>query len=559
MDMDLAFLIVCVIVLLIFNPKELIIVLCIIGFLIIAFFLLSIWLDKRKKKNISSNELKQNTIENTDQPIQDCKYSVEANEEYKNALKNELSRINATLDSENYKITITTNSNVDLDKLLSYTDTIDFKRFGIEYGSRLVDFVILNESTKELLYIKFDEVFSTKHEFRFSCYIAFSDASKQSKVFRGKTLKDCIESSKPFISCYLNNILLKREYNLWDNILIHSLEKSKRPTSKNPNIEEWAKEILSKSNYYNLFRKEIYTAFENGILIVDYLLPSIDGFYEIKEYKYIAKTNTCITVKYPYSFISNTYERVIYSICLRTLYELFYANINSDLQSIVFNGHVRVMNKAVGHIEDKYIVSIHVSKLKFSQINVANVDPKICFKTLKGVSGAKLIDISAVVPVIQIDKNDKRIVEGNHINVDQGTNLASMDWMDFEHFVRELFELEFSQSGGEVRVTQASRDGGVDAIIFDPDPIRGGKIIIQAKRYTNTVGVSAVRDLYGTVIHEGANCGILITTSDYGSDSYEYAKDKPLKLLNGQHLLGLLQKHGKQARINIQEAKLNSK
>ena len=30
-----------------------------------------------------------------------------------------------------------------------------------------------------------------------------------------------------------------------------------------------------------------------------------------------------------------------------------------------------------------------------------------------------------------------------------------------------------------------------------PDPITGGKIVIQAKRYTRTVGVNAVRDLFG--------------------------------------------------------------
>ena len=78
--------------------------------------------------------------------------------------------------------------------------------------------------------------------------------------------------------------------------------------------------------------------------------------------------------------------------------------------------------------------------------------------------------------------------------------------------VREIFELEFAQNGSEVRVTQASRDRGVDAVVFDPDPLRGGKIVIQAKRYTNTVPVSAIRDLYGTVINEGANSGIIITT-----------------------------------------------
>lgn len=50
-----------------------------------------------------------------------------------------------------------------------------------------------------------------------------------------------------------------------------------------------------------------------------------------------------------------------------------------------------------------------------------------------------------------------------------------MDWEDFEHLIRELFEKEFSQSGGEVKVTRTSRDHGVDAVAFDPDPLRGGK------------------------------------------------------------------------------------
>lgn len=91
--------------------------------------------------------------------------------------------------------------------------------------------------------------------------------------------------------------------------------------------------------------------------------------------------------------------------------------------------------------------------------------------------------------------------------------------------------------------------------MFDPDPIAGGKIIIQAKRYTNVVGASAVRELHGTVEAEGANKGILVTTSDYGPDAYEWAKGKPLTLLNGGNLLHLLAKHGHKAKIDLQEAK----
>ena len=60
--------------------------------------------------------------------------------------------------------------------------------------------------------------------------------------------------------------------------------------------------------------------------------------------------------------------------------------------------------------------------------------------------------------------------------------------------------------------------------MFDPDPLRGGKYVLQAKRYTRPVDVAAVRDLYGTVVNEGANRDILVTTSSYGPDAYAFAK-----------------------------------
>lgn len=73
--------------------------------------------------------------------------------------------------------------------------------------------------------------------------------------------------------------------------------------------------------------------------------------------------------------------------------------------------------------------------------------------------------------------------------------------------------------------------------------------------YTNVVGVSAVRDLYGTVMNEGATKGILVTTSNYGNDAYEFAKGKPLTLMNGANLLFLLEKHGHKAKIDLKEAR----
>ncbi|MBV9038797.1 MAG: restriction endonuclease, partial [Acidobacteriaceae bacterium] len=66
---------------------------------------------------------------------------------------------------------------------------------------------------------------------------------------------------------------------------------------------------------------------------------------------------------------------------------------------------------------------------------------------------------------------------------------------------------------------------------------------------------SAVRDLHGTIQHEGAMKGILVTTSNFGPDSIRWAMGKPITLINGANLLHLLQKHGYQAHVDIHEAK----
>lgn len=78
--------------------------------------------------------------------------------------------------------------------------------------------------------------------------------------------------------------------------------------------------------------------------------------------------------------------------------------------------------------------------------------------------------------------------------------------------------------------------------------------MIQAKRYKHTVGVSAVRDLYGTLQNEGASKGILVTTSGYGKAAFDFAAGKPIELLSGSNLLYLLEEHsGIRARIQAPE------
>jgi len=338
-----------------------------------------------------------------------------------------------------------------------------------------------------------------------------------------------------------------------DNLKLRYQAKERRA------IEEYCELVLYNSQYPDYFPQNWQLEYreENKILVVEYDLPSPNQLPKVVSYKYIKSKDEISEKSITQAARKKLFESVIYQICIRTIHELFEADVVNALNAIVFNGLVTDNNLATGVEETKIIMSVMANKDQFLDFDLSRVDPKATFKHMKGVAAASLVDLTPIPPVIQLDKTDKRFISGRNVvgKLDDTVNLAAMHWEDFEHLVRELFEKEFASNGGEVKVTQASADGGVDAIAFDPDPIRGGKIVIQAKRYTNVVGVAAVRDLYGTVMNEGATKGVLVTTSDYGKDSYEFAKDKPLALLNGSNLLSLLEKHGHRAHINIAEAK----
>jgi restriction system protein len=327
-------------------------------------------------------------------------------------------------------------------------------------------------------------------------------------------------------------------------------------------IAEYCDMVLAGSEYPDCLPREFDLDFNHGtgILVVNYRLPAPSDVPTLSDVKYIRSSDSFSEKHLSEANAAKLYDDLIYQVALRTANELLEADQTAVLTSVVFNGFVTAVDKGTGNEVTACIISVQASREALRAINLAKVDPKACFRQLKGVGSSKLHSITPVAPIINVRRDDKRFIPSYGVaeTLNEGVNLAAMDWEDFEHLIREIFEKEFTASGGEVRVTQASRDGGVDAVAFDPDPIRGGKIVIQAKRYSHTVGVSAVRDLYGTLMNEGATKGVLVTTSDYGPDAYEFANGKPITLLNGANLLHLLGKHGTKAHINLVEARLAS-
>lgn len=115
-------------------------------------------------------------------------------------------------------------------------------------------------------------------------------------------------------------------------------------------------------------------------------------------------------------------------------------------------------------------------------------------------------------------------------------DFTTMDGYQFEDYISSLFR----RLGFEVEATSYSNDGGVDLVATYKQPVFSGKYIIQCKNWTGPVGQPEVRDLYGVVMDQRANKGILITPSDYTQQAYDFANGKNIELINGPILRALL-------------------
>jgi restriction system protein len=113
-------------------------------------------------------------------------------------------------------------------------------------------------------------------------------------------------------------------------------------------------------------------------------------------------------------------------------------------------------------------------------------------------------------------------------------DLVNMTGLQFERLVAQLL----TKIGLSVTSTKESGDGGIDLVAVSDQPFFEGKYIIQCKRWTGSVGEPIVRDLYGVVMSERANKGILVTTGSFTGQAEKFASHKPLELIEGGKLLG---------------------
>lgn len=130
-----------------------------------------------------------------------------------------------------------------------------------------------------------------------------------------------------------------------------------------------------------------------------------------------------------------------------------------------------------------------------------------------------------------------------------------IDKLSGEEFEDYLFNL-FKNLGYEVESTPASNDYGADLIITKSNE----KIVVQAKRYSSPVGISAVQEVIGAKNYYNANKCLVVTNNYFTPNAIELAKCNNVELwdrdiLIQKAILSVNPKFDKEQSFQLQQIK----
>ncbi|MEU8585699.1 restriction endonuclease [Streptomyces sp. NPDC048664] len=310
-------------------------------------------------------------------------------------------------------------------------------------------------------------------------------------------------------------------------------------------VEYFSAALYASSAWPEGFPRQVLAAYDPaaGQLVLDWELPAYSIVPEAKSVRYMPSVDQDKETPRPVGQRRALYREVVAQCVLLTLRELFAADGTGALDSVILNGFVDGHDPTTGRPGHLYLATVMAPRSTFQDLHLAQVDACSCLAdALRGQLSTRPDQLAPVRP------SRRPSDVGNHVVAHGGgeePDLYEMDPIHFEDLVADLFRA----MGMRAVTTQRSNDGGVDVDAVDPTPIRGGKIVVQVKRYRNTVPPTAVRDLYGTVQDTGANKGVLVTTSRFGPGSHTFANGKPLELISGTELVDLLHRHGLRGRL----------
>ncbi len=114
-----------------------------------------------------------------------------------------------------------------------------------------------------------------------------------------------------------------------------------------------------------------------------------------------------------------------------------------------------------------------------------------------------------------------------------------------EIVVRLLRAMGYGGQFGDGKVTNYSKDGGIDGVIHE-DKLGLDAVCVQAKRWQGNIGRPVVQSFVGSMDMIRAKKGVVITTADFSRDAVDFVErieGKRVVLINGKQLCQLMIDH----------------
>lgn len=330
---------------------------------------------------------------------------------------------------------------------------------------------------------------------------------------------------------------LTKAYELKTNEYINT----KKELYSNRDIElitKYKNKLLYKSKYPFEFNKNINTGYckESKKLVIDYLLPKSYIVPKEESYEYKPRKDEIRENLRKEKDRKNIYNEVVFSIVLKSIYEVFIHDKPNNIDSIVFNGYIEDIDLSIGKDKKSCVISAMVDKNEFGNIDITKVDKLLCLKNKMNarISINSSNDLKDVIPIYKLDKLSKSVLQSESIN------LLDMNPFDFEDLITNLF----IKMGYNAKTTQKTNDGGIDCEFYSKDPILCGKVIVQVKRYKNNIDIPKLREFESVLRNSDAMKGIFISTSSFSNQCEKFASENNIQLIDGNNLIKYLNNYG---------------
>jgi len=205
--------------------------------------------------------------------------------------------------------------------------------------------------------------------------------------------------------------------------------------------------VLSQSKYPECCPKNFELDYDptTKSLIVEYQLPAPPDLPLLTEVKYVRSKGEFVETELNKRQADQLYDGVLCQIAIRTLHELFEADVVRALETVVFNGMVHTVNPGTGVAETRCVMSVRAGRTTLSAINLHHVEARACFDSLGGIAGAKLGDLRTVTPLSALNREDDRFSRAEDIG---GSNASALDeWQELVKSIAGTTEAQFLKLG----------------------------------------------------------------------------------------------------------------